>query len=129
MTTTTTKLMTRDSWTKFADTLAGLTPFKTSGALRGDVQKGRPWMRGWGQLPQKYWDSAERAEYVVFSYDTPIAWRVRSTPGSQAAKDGFEGTWYVPNVHYSMTTSRHQSKIRTAVTSIESWTRDQVVEN
>lgn len=40
--------------------------------------------------------------YVVFSYDTPIAWW----------GDGIG--WKVPDVRYSVTTSRHQSAVRLA---------------
>lgn len=41
--------------------------------------------------------------YVVFSYDTPIAWW---TP---------TGLWTVPEIKYSQTTGRHQSRVRQAV--------------
>lgn len=56
--------------------------------------------RSWGQL----YGDAERAElagadYVVYSYSTPIAWRVA-------------GTWTVSVDRYSVTTSRHQSAAR-----------------
>lgn len=40
--------------------------------------------------------------YVVYSYDTPIAWVDRA------------GNHHVPDVRYSVTTSRHQSKVRKA---------------
>lgn len=43
------------------------------------------------------------ADYVVKSYDTPIAWRAY-------------GIWHVPNVTYSTTTSaRHMPKLRAAL--------------
>lgn len=41
--------------------------------------------------------------YVVFSYGTPIAWRI----------DG--GEWYVVAQKFSVTTSKHQGLVRRAV--------------
>lgn len=40
--------------------------------------------------------------YVVYSYDTPIAW------------GPLDGDLYVPDVKYSMTTSKHQGIVRRA---------------
>ena len=42
---------------------------------------------------------AERPTYIVYSYNTPIGW---------LESDG----WHIPDVRYSVTTSRHQSKLR-----------------
>lgn len=42
---------------------------------------------------------AERPTYIVYSYNTPIGWI--------EADD-----WHIPDVRYSVTTSRHQSKLR-----------------
>jgi hypothetical protein len=42
----------------------------------------------------------ENASYVIFSYDTPIAWR------------DVEGRWFIPSVTYSRTTSKHQGMCR-----------------
>lgn len=44
--------------------------------------------------------------YVVFSYATPIAWFT--------AADG----WVVPDVKYSVTTSKHQGVVRRAVLEV-----------
>ena len=44
--------------------------------------------------------------YVVYSYSTPIAWRVRS------------GMWRMPHDKYSVTTSKHQGKVRTALSQV-----------
>jgi hypothetical protein len=66
-----------------------------------------------GYLPKGFHDSLSRADYVVYSYSTPIGWHV---PG--------EG-WHVPEVSYSTTTSsQHQTRLRRAVTPIlpRSWT-------
>lgn len=45
---------------------------------------------------------AERPTYVVYSYNTPIAW----TEGD---------SWHIPDVYYSATTSRHQALTRRVV--------------
>ena len=55
-----------------------------------------PSMAHWGILPAEWRDSVRQATYVIFSYETPIAWL---TPGG----------WVVPPVKYSPTTSGHQS--------------------
>ena len=52
-----------------------------------------------GALPSRYHESVIDASYVVFSYETPIAW--------------FKSCeWFIPPVHYSVTTSKHQSVLR-----------------
>lgn len=60
------------------------------------------------RLPEEYHDSFKRAEYAVFSYSTPIAWY---------GPDG----WTFPDVKYSVTTSRHQSRIGFIRNWIEKW--------
>jgi hypothetical protein len=50
------------------------------------------------QLPSEYNASFMKAEYAVYSYNTPIAWY---------GPDG----WTKPEVGYSVTTSRHQNKL------------------
>lgn len=45
---------------------------------------------------------AADADYIVYSYATPIAWH---------GKDG----WTVPDALYSATTSKHQGLVRSAV--------------
>lgn len=47
-------------------------------------------------------NDAQSIEYVVFSYDTPIAWHTA------------EG-WYIVEQKFSVTTSKHQNYIRRAV--------------
>lgn len=52
-----------------------------------------------GHLPEQYHESIRGAEYVVYSYSTPIAWFKK-------------GEWFIPPVAYSFTTSaRHQSQL------------------
>ena len=57
-----------------------------------------------GQLPSRFRAAYEATafhahQFVVYSYDTPIAWRLS------------DGSWSVPDTKYSMTTSRHQSHL------------------
>jgi len=79
--------------------------FKAS-ALSGKFEQYRPQT---GRLnvweSDKLTESRENSEgmYVVYSYDTPIAWHT----------DG-QG-WYVVSQKFSVTTSKHQNLIRRAI--------------
>jgi hypothetical protein len=84
----------------FRDALATHEPFTTGGALKGVCM---PSSVSYGQLPSQWRDSASKAHYVVYSYRTPIAWYVPNVG------------WVMPHERYSVTTSRHQSKIATAI--------------
>lgn len=55
-----------------------------------------------GLLPADYLDDLKGAEYVVYSYGTPIAWYKSSE-------------WVIPALRYSTTTSKHQNYVRRAV--------------
>jgi len=106
----------RDGWWKFGDAIRERYSFKTHGALTGQSR----WVPGhvhspcdcaesghdgrWGRLPEEYWESAGHASYMVWSYGTPIAWL-----------DHYSNEWVRPDVKYSVTTSKHQSKIFTAI--------------
>ncbi len=61
--------------------------------------------------------SEGRELYVVYSYDTPIAWY-----------DPFHRQWYYVDAKYSVTTSRHQSIVRMAIDMWdgEQWANDYV---
>jgi hypothetical protein len=61
-----------------------------------------------GELADGYWDAMQlgRPDYVVWSYETPIAWRVG-------------GCWVTPDENYSPTTCYHQSQINTAICALE----------
>lgn len=48
--------------------------------------------------------------YVVFSYQTPIAWCVFN---------GDDMEWTVPNVHYSATTKGHQNVVRRRLNQLQ----------
>lgn len=77
-----------------------------TGSFSGDViERGAGQsLRYVGYLPKGFHASLSRADYVVYSYSTPIGWHVPD-----------EG-WHVPEVIYSVTTSnRHQPVVRMAV--------------
>lgn len=90
----TTKLTTRSPWWEFQYVVEMREPFKTSGALHAE-RTGYPSM---GRLPAEHHASANEADYVIYSYGTPIAWH---------GPDG----WMFPDEKYSATTTRHQGKI------------------
>lgn len=89
-------------WWRVRDAIADGQAFSNStGSFAG-----RPGpASGTGRLPREYIESARKASYVVYSYNTPIAWRT-------------EGNWAVPWISYSVTTSSHQSIARTATANI-----------
>ena len=65
-----------------------------------------------GQLPDEWralWH-AHKGEivYAIWSYETPIAWKLS------------DGTWHVPNVKYSVTTTKQQNKVATAISTMGS---------
>jgi hypothetical protein len=88
-------------------------PFLSTGKLPNGT---RVWSghRGpavvFGFLPPKFHASVRKAVYVVYSYDTPIAWI------TETEDDGPEPYWYhVPDVGYSPTTGQHQYAV------LEAW--------
>lgn len=93
----------RTSYQDLQDVIRGRERFETNGAMRGAVNTSPyPYT---GQLPQSW---AQRlldhnVSYIVWSYSTPIAWY-----------DDERG-WYVPDVKYSVTTSKHQNIVRASV--------------
>lgn len=101
-------LSTRDGWWKFSPYIRSREAFRTHGALR--AEEGMPGYWTAGRLPADYSASLGDATYVVYSYDTPIAW------WSEA------NGWTVPDQRYSVTTSRHQTKVRTCLDGMVSHT-------
>lgn len=102
----TTKTSTRNA----ADLIAARRPFATSGALRGCAPAGHTMTHyDLGRLPREHGNAlmldylSGRLDFIVYSYGTPIAWH-RTDTG-----------WTVPDVRYSVTTSRHQGVVRGAV--------------
>jgi hypothetical protein len=100
----------KNSWLDYCCALDSLQPFSNSnGSLRGgDTYSGR-----YGRLPQEWVERFKSAEtnYVVYSYQTPIAWHER---------DG----WVMPPVSYGMTTTGHQGTILTALRAVDKWAPD-----
>lgn len=74
-----------------------------TGNMRGECTNYLPSL---GRLDDKYRVSVGQADYVVYSYATPIAWHM---------SDGKYNYWVMPDESYSATTSRHQSITRTAL--------------
>ena len=77
-----------------APLVARREPFTGSNLVGGS----RGTVGSFGRLPGEWRDrfEADRPDYVVWSYATPIVWHGRRG-------------WTVPDVRYSRTTSRHQS--------------------
>lgn len=80
-------------------------------------------LRGWrflsdpfdgvGRLDDKYRVSVAEADYVIYSYATPIAWH---TPREVEEGGVHVGGWWVfPEESYSATTTRHQGIVRVAL--------------
>jgi hypothetical protein len=75
----------------------------STGSLRGVV--GAP--RDVGRLDKTHRESVKLASYVIYSYETPIAWAIEDeTTGL------FERV--MPDESYSPTTDAHQSLVKTA---------------
>lgn len=123
-----------DKWTKLVDILVA-DPEEFNGEYgvdkSGQFPRYRNAFRGrkmnvgrlsqLGQLPDEWrakWrqDKGE-IDYVIYSYETPIAWRVSDTwYGNHGQTHSHR--WVMPNVKYSLTTSKHQGKVRTALSQI-----------
>lgn len=101
------KNLTTRKWWEFVGPLYSREEFDTGGSLRG-----RTILTTTGQLPNEFVTTIRVLEaeghlsYVVYSYNTPIAWR------------DVYGDWTVPDTFYSHTTSNHQHKIETAIDAI-----------
>lgn len=94
------KTTTRNS-ARISDAIGALESFTTSGSLSGGMA-----LPGSGQLPDE-WRGLRRMEditYDVRSYATPIAWY-----------DAKLNVWVMPDVRYSVTTSRQQSTVTLAL--------------
>ena len=78
----------------------------STGSFTGKGIGAHPTGSRFGWLPE--WADRELSKvgwaYVVFSYATPIGWF-----------DYRRGTWVMPRVRYSATTSRHQGWLRQAI--------------
>lgn len=116
----------KDGWWVFSPYIRNREAFNTYGAMMA-VANVR--YTHYGQLPDEYTDSVRRATYVVYSYQTPIAWYVPCTCNGMSfianrwvftreCKCKFTG-WTVPLVKYSATTSVHQGKVRASLINTE----------
>ena len=82
--------------------------FRTNGALKGVA---KPEWIDFGRMSLEDFYTlhddkrAYGIDYVIYSYNTPIAWLFN--------KDG--GTWAMPEAGYSVTTKRHKATIRAAI--------------
>ena len=122
-------LTTRSAFHHFAAAMNQRTPFKTSGALKGGPSPEAKYFSGWnlGHLNEKWYDSVRSADYIVWSYGTPIAWHVPCTCNGMGfianrwvftGECGCKSGWVVPDDKYSVTTTKHQSKIVAAVSEL-----------
>jgi hypothetical protein len=105
----------RDGWWEFAQAVKAHEDFDASALIGRNATT----VDRWGRLPHSnptFYDELRSAEdagvlrYVVSSYWTPIAFAFEV--------DG-EWHWLLNEHRYSVTTSAHQSKIFTAITSLE----------
>lgn len=84
--------------------LKSLTPIYGSALTSEFYADGYPSLPHWGRLSDAWavQFNVDRRDvgidYVIFSYGTPIAWHL------------LNGDWVKPNVKYSPTTSKHQSR-------------------
>jgi hypothetical protein len=84
-----------------AEAIRDREDFNTSGALKGrKVTTGQcpDGGRLLGSERENYYEDMPHIDYVVTSYDTPIAWH---TPGG----------WYKVKQKFSLTTSKHQGNL------------------
>lgn len=110
----TTKFTKKDGWWKLRDILDSSAPEEFTN--NGGSFRGEKWHHTYapyaGRMdPQEYnelkVDAAGVITYVVWSYQTPVAWR------------RLDGSWHVTDANYSQTTKCHLGKLRTAIAEIE----------
>lgn len=95
-----------DSWTELLDILRNDEAFNE---FDKDYLYGAHWNQAsanatWsGDIRRQFAVQQKLITYVIYSYETPIAWRLT------------DGSWVIPDMVLSHTTSNHQSKVRTAV--------------
>lgn len=79
-------------------------PFRLKGWTRGvPTLSAAPWIiHQYGALPEQYQHEVRHARYVVWSYETPIAWVTE------------DGTKVLPDIGYSPTTGQHQYTVKAA---------------
>ena len=97
------KTLTTREWWGLGKVLGARETWRTHGALRGGPHA--PFQTG--RLPADWCRTLQArshlVDYTIYSYQTPIAWHDK------------ESGWIIPAEHYSVTTTRHQNLVRTAV--------------
>jgi hypothetical protein len=106
------RLRAKGPWWEMSPYVRSREAFKTGGALYAEGPK-MPGYWAEGRLHPSLRGSLAQADYVVYSYGTPIAWHLRADYAAEAGH-----TWVVPAVKYSVTTSAHQNKIRTCLDAV-----------
>ena len=94
----------KDDALAYVRLLRNAQAFDTHGALFA-----RRTLTGLGEyrpFDEVEFDEIFTAQYIVYSYDTPIAWLTR------------QGEWVKNQMFYSTTTRRHQSKVFEAIDHI-----------
>jgi hypothetical protein len=90
-------------------------PFRTTaGSVKGYIfPQNTIELPPMGRLPEEYQKQLKMqiesglVKFMIYSYGTPIAWVL------------YSGTWIVPDVSYSVTTSHHQGIVRTAIANYD----------
>jgi hypothetical protein len=86
--------------------------YNGSGSMKGGYTTSDS-CRTTGQLPRLWAERYMKAcrdehTYVVWSYDTPIAWHTIDDEHGHH-------TWWVPNVKYPVTTTKHVTVVKRAI--------------
>lgn len=116
------KLTVNGGWWQFTEPLQNLEAFDTHGALCGRPGAAGGWSIG--RLPSEYHESVGWADYVVYSYNTPIAWHLPAGSPAEAYPPKVwytmdpQGEWITPAEKYSVTTTKHQGRIFTAISQL-----------
>lgn len=87
--------------------IAEMRPFLSEGKLPDGTRRWSAYgsaVLGYGHLPARLRASVDEAVYVVYSYDTPIAWVTEGD--TRAPLSTYR--YHVPDVGYSPTTGQHQ---------------------
>lgn len=101
----------KDGWWKLRDLIAEGKGFHNStGSFRGgDIFSGK------GRLSEDWWTELrdQITDYVIYSYNTPIAWHVCKTAEGRTVD-----FWVQPGEHYSTTTTGHQNLVKVALSQL-----------
>lgn len=94
-------------------------PFETGGSMSGEPS--RAYGMTTGHMPRneakrlRRHAEAGRVDYIIWSYWTPIAYRLIEDQHPTNGRGDERAVWVVPNVSYSPTTAKHQSITRWAL--------------